>query len=362
MVRQKEIRSKLFIKSTPDSLSLGSKCVWRVFGFALSSSFFLSWQAGSFKAFFWLGYARKNAAVFSIQSYQTDIFDAVRNFPCCGCQKNTKTPKTPDLRWKKRIWLLANSLCSLCYFFVDFSLKVIKWTPTFTNICWRFFFSIHAPLTFTRNNHIQTSNSTNNARTQTKEATSGNNKRNLVLFHLHFHLFLYLFFSYHFEKFDCKYQSLYLLFSNDRRIRGSHLCLVVYLGDKTTPPNGFCAATKENIFHDNVWIIRLVSVPSHDSAWSRRWLCWERTLLDRGRLSPSTVFRWPETRFSRYFFWPLKLFSRFFLPPLLKCWPFPLLDGFQVLQAVWNVERFLSKLIRAKCNFHIVFFNGMFKG
>ncbi|KAK2760350.1 putative ATP-dependent RNA helicase ddx60 [Arachnomyces sp. PD_36] len=32
-------------------------------------------------------------------------------------------------------------------------------------------------------------------------------------------------------------------------------------------------------------------------------------------------------------------------------------DGFQLLQAVWNVERFLSKLIRAKCNFHIVFFN-----
>jgi hypothetical protein len=32
--------------------------------------------------------------------------------------------------------------------------------------------------------------------------------------------------------------------------------------------------------------------------------------------------------------------------------------GFQLLQGVYNVERFLSKLLSTKCNFHIVFFDG----
>lgn len=31
-------------------------------------------------------------------------------------------------------------------------------------------------------------------------------------------------------------------------------------------------------------------------------------------------------------------------------------SGFQILHAVYNVERLLSEMIRRKCNFHIVFF------
>ena len=31
--------------------------------------------------------------------------------------------------------------------------------------------------------------------------------------------------------------------------------------------------------------------------------------------------------------------------------------GFQILHAIYNVERFLAELIRRKCKFHIVFFD-----
>ncbi|EAW09285.1 putative DEAD/DEAH box helicase [Aspergillus clavatus NRRL 1] len=45
---------------------------------------------------------------------------------------------------------------------------------------------------------------------------------------------------------------------------------------------------------------------------------------------------------------------------VLQCLDDPALDftsGFQLLQAVWNVERFLAKLLATKCRFHIVFFD-----
>ena len=35
-------------------------------------------------------------------------------------------------------------------------------------------------------------------------------------------------------------------------------------------------------------------------------------------------------------------------------------DGFQLLHAVYTVEAFLETLVRRLCNFHIVFFSGLF--
>lgn len=34
-------------------------------------------------------------------------------------------------------------------------------------------------------------------------------------------------------------------------------------------------------------------------------------------------------------------------------------DGFQLLHAVYVVERFLENLVKRHCNFHIAFFEGM---